>query len=220
MVNDVSERAGVRKAAFSFATLRANVRKVRWNRSCWNEKGFQDKVTFRRDVNAVNANVHTPTSWREKYRVAALTSEQAPPSTILIKDKCCLVYSAQQLPSSPFRQGVLPRTRRAPTVKRGRCFSCHLSACATSPEKTSVSFFMWLFPLITLSPSAGGGLPKKVETSDLLCPLQLRGRENGGGGGGGRLSAVENNEGGRVLRWGGCSAARGEARTAPPPTPL
>lgn len=78
------------------------------------------------------------------------------------------------------------------------------------------------FQIITLSPSAGGGLPKKVETSDLLCPLQLRGRENwgGGGGGGGRLSAVENNEGGRVLRWGGCCAARGEARTARPPTPL
>lgn len=33
------------------------------------------------------------------------------------------------------------------------------------------------------------------------------------------MSAVESNEGGRVLRWG-WRAARGEARTACPPTPL
>lgn len=64
-------------------------------------------------------------------------------------------------------------------------FKCILPLCL---RKTGLSPFMWVFPLITLSPSVSlWGLVETAEKSELLCSAFTphRCREEGGGGGGG-----------------------------------
>lgn len=202
------------KTVFSFATLWGNVRKIHWNHSCWKVKHFKSKVTYRRDVNAGKCH-GTHAHFLEGNQKA---TSWAPPSTILIKDKRCLVCSTRRLPSSLFERDILPRTgvhlhwdvgvvSRAILVRAGgfawedKPLSFHLAF----PSNYPFSISWW-------------GLVKTAETSELLRSLRLQGRKRRRGRRG-CVSAVENNEGGRVLRWG-CCAARGEARTACPPTPL
>lgn len=81
----------------------------------------------------------------------------------------------------------------APTVKRfptqlslffPPSFKCILPLCL---RKTGLSPFMWVFPLITLSPSVSlWGLVEMAEKSELLCSAFTPHccREEGGGGGG------------------------------------
>lgn len=162
----------------------------------------------------VNASVHIPTSWKE---IKTLHPGGPLPPPYLLKTNAAL--SAALGGCRRARWSGTFYLVPAYTSSETRALFLVPFKCvrAASPEKTSPSLFIWLFPLITLSPSAGGGLSKQQKHQNFYALFSCGG-ENGGRGGGG-VSAVENNEGGRVLRWG-CCAARGEARTARPPTPL
>lgn len=163
----------------------------------------------------VNASVHMPTSWKE---IKKLHPGGPLPPPYLLKTNAAL--SAALGGCRRARWSGTFYLVPAYTSSETRALFLVPFKCvrAASPEKTSLSLFIWLFPLITLSPSAGGGLSKQQKHQNFYVLFSCRG-ENGVGGGGGvwvqlKIMRVEGCSG------GGCCAARGEARTACPPTPL
>lgn len=184
MANDVSEGAGVGvKPVFSFATLWGNVRKIHWNHSCWKVKHFNGKVTYIRNINAGKCQC-THADFLEGNQKASKNPGGPLPPPYLLKTNAALsaaLSGCHRARSSGTFYLVLAYTyseKRALFLVPFKCVR------AASPEKTRLSFFIWLFPLITLSPSAGGGLSKQQKHQNFYALFSCGG-ENGGGGGGG-----------------------------------
>lgn len=133
-------------------------------------------------------------------------------------ERCSFLCMLDKYSSSPVKFAVmacstrmtsLPGTQHAPLLKHFPMFIESLKCIVTAlTEKTGQPPFVWVFHLITLSPSVRRlGLVKTLETSKLLCSaFTLHGcREEEEGEKKKKTlcaDSVENNEGGRLLQWG------------------
>lgn len=156
---------------------------------------LRPKSHIEETLTPVNANVHMPTSWKE-IKTQHPGGPLPPPRLLKTNAALSAALGGCRRARSSGTFYLVP----ASTYSETRALFLVPFKCvrAASPEKTSPSLSIWLFPLITLSPSAGGGLSKQQKHQNFYVLFGCGGENGGGGGGGVRVQL-------KVMRVEGCS---------------